>query len=547
MTTAPIDPDDFFGEVDAPANDRSAAVPPHDLDAEAAVLSACLLQSTPSGSDESALEKVRGRLGPEHFFAGRHAWIFRACIALADAGRPHDVVGVLGWLSDHDRLQQVGGNAYLTDVLNATPAVTNVLAHAERVLEKAQARRAIDVAARFSAKVQTSGSVSSAVASAIAELSALSGSDLTRKEAGPSVSSLLEWARTVRSRPEVTRLATGFATLDESCRGGFRFGTLVGVGGAPGAGKTAMVVQWGHRWALAGVPVAMVCSDEGIDDVAMRLALHEGLDPGKLEERDSKEWDALEERLALLPTLHLLDADEGHTLGTAAAHLASAHPGKPGVIIGDSTQTLAGTLGDDDRRARVDRVLQVAKAIARTGALVVLTSELARGAYRSKATAENVEPLAAFKESGGIEYACQTALVLRSLPKGDGVVAVDVPKNRGGLKKGFSIEIDASTRVRECRAPEEASEGEATSRNVAKVERDAIDVLRIVAAHPGIGARELRAKIAGAGLGIGKDRLDAAAARLIDTGRLRNEAEAKGAKVFPHYFAVALTDRKEAS
>ncbi len=366
-----------------------------------------------------------------------------------------------------------------------------------------------------------------------------------RAQEAPRVLSLVERARELRKRGPVVRLATGLSTLDANCRGGLRFGTVVSVGGAPGAGKTATVVQWARDWALQRVPVAIVCSDEGPEDITMRIALHEGLDPTKLEEGDSEEWDELERRLVLLPTLRLLDAEDGHTIETAAAYLQAAHPGTRAVVLGDSAQTLSVAVDADSPRARVDAVLRSAKGIGRRGFLVVLTSELARQAYKSRVAAENIEPLAAFKESGGIEYACQTALVLRSLPKGDGAVAVDVPKNRGGRKEGFTIEIDARTRVRECRTPEEPTEEDRQANELTKVERDAVTVLRVIANHPGIGARDLREHLVGEGSKLGRDALGGAMARLLATGRIRNEPELKGQREYPHYFAVATGGDRE--
>ncbi len=98
-------------------------VPPHDLDAEAAVLSAVML-------DPLAFDKVNEFLRPEHFYSEAHRRIHEACVELSAEGKPVDVVQVATWLRDRERLAQVGGMAYLTEVLNAAPAVANVVAYA---------------------------------------------------------------------------------------------------------------------------------------------------------------------------------------------------------------------------------------------------------------------------------------------------------------------------------------------------------------------------------------------------------------------------------
>ena len=77
-------------------------VPPHDLDAEAAVLSASLLSA-------SALGSATHVLLPEHFYSEAHRRVFEAAVALSEASTPVDMVTVGGWLKDRDRLAQVGG------------------------------------------------------------------------------------------------------------------------------------------------------------------------------------------------------------------------------------------------------------------------------------------------------------------------------------------------------------------------------------------------------------------------------------------------------
>lgn len=67
--------------------------------------------------------------------------------------------------------------------------------------------------------------------------------------------------------------------------------------------------------------------------------------------------------------------------------------------------------------------------------LVIATSELARGAYRNQQSADDTNPLAAFKESGGIEYGFGLALVLRSRKGTNDLVDVAVAKNRFGGEK----------------------------------------------------------------------------------------------------------------
>lgn len=111
-------------------------VPPHDLDAEAAVLSAAIL-------DANALDQVLEILKPEHFYSDSNRRIFEAALTLTLEGTPLDSVTIAAWLRSREWLNQVGGSAYVAQVIDATPSIRNVVAHAKIVYEKWRLRALI--------------------------------------------------------------------------------------------------------------------------------------------------------------------------------------------------------------------------------------------------------------------------------------------------------------------------------------------------------------------------------------------------------------------
>jgi hypothetical protein len=113
-----------------------ARVPPHDLDAEAAVLSAIVI-------DPSTLPSVRAMLHAGDFYADANRRIFEAIQALHGEGTAIDITLVAARLRASGRLDQVGGTPYLMQVLEATPATAHVLDHAKVVRDKARLRAAI--------------------------------------------------------------------------------------------------------------------------------------------------------------------------------------------------------------------------------------------------------------------------------------------------------------------------------------------------------------------------------------------------------------------
>ena len=117
-------------------NTTIGRVPPGDLDAEAAVLSACLL-------DQSALDRVQAILQPKHFYADANRRIYEAIIDLATSGKPIDIVSVASWLREREKLQQVGGSPYLAQISDATPATAHVEHHAQTIVDRWSVRQVI--------------------------------------------------------------------------------------------------------------------------------------------------------------------------------------------------------------------------------------------------------------------------------------------------------------------------------------------------------------------------------------------------------------------
>ena len=110
-------------------------VPPHDLDAEAAVLAAGLL-------DTGALDVVLEVLEGNHFYSEANRLIFEAMETLRRAGGPVDVMVVASLLRDREKMQRVDV-AYLGQIVDCTPAIANVRSHALIVSRKWQRRRLI--------------------------------------------------------------------------------------------------------------------------------------------------------------------------------------------------------------------------------------------------------------------------------------------------------------------------------------------------------------------------------------------------------------------
>jgi hypothetical protein len=112
--------------------------PPHNLEAEEAVLGAILTAG-------HLLVEVTGQVEEADFYRPAHRAIWRAMLRLADRGQPTDPVTVLGELDDSRELADVGGGPFLHTLIEAVPTVANGGHYAGLVAECARRRRVIDL------------------------------------------------------------------------------------------------------------------------------------------------------------------------------------------------------------------------------------------------------------------------------------------------------------------------------------------------------------------------------------------------------------------
>jgi replicative DNA helicase len=116
----------------------AGAHPKCNLEAEAAVLSALILKPN------ACADEVINTLKPTEFFSDANRIIFDAIAAIYRDDKPIDLVTVVSWLREHECLGRVGGPAYVGSVVDATPAIANVLTHAKMVKDAARVRQMVE-------------------------------------------------------------------------------------------------------------------------------------------------------------------------------------------------------------------------------------------------------------------------------------------------------------------------------------------------------------------------------------------------------------------
>ncbi|NUU22896.1 MAG: hypothetical protein HOV68_15500, partial [Streptomycetaceae bacterium] len=122
--------------------------PPHDLDAEKAVLGVCM-------AGPYIVSQIRQVLpDPKLFFRPAHQTIYRAFIDLADADAPTDIVPLKDALTRRGELDRVGGDLYLFDLYQAAVYTGDPLYHARIIARHAQLRTAQEAITRAAQRLQ---------------------------------------------------------------------------------------------------------------------------------------------------------------------------------------------------------------------------------------------------------------------------------------------------------------------------------------------------------------------------------------------------------
>jgi replicative DNA helicase len=318
-------------------------------------------------------------------------------------------------------------------------------------------------------------------------------------------------------------MPTGFDTLDRACRGGPRAGGMVAIGGAPGGGKTSWATQLGLNYARAGYATTIVASDETADGLLIRIGQALGFARELLEAGHPETKERLAQALQAIPTLQLLEIDEvDATLEEIAEQLRARAEARPSVLVVDSIQSMAEREDGDDIRARVNAVVATLKRAYRSGSLVIATSELSKAAYRNKDPRERITDLSSFKESGAIEHAVYTGIVLRSVAGENGLFDGVIPKNRWGSTGGaFRLAMNFVTaQFQEEAAP--VVNGEAPDER-SLLDADMEAVLELLAAAPVDGGTRIIASAMKLKTGMPKGRVEAALDGLKAEKRIVNK------------------------
>ena len=123
-------------------SDAPVKIPPHDLDAEEAVLGSCLI-------DPEAIHKVAVYLKPQDFYRDKNRWAYECCLAAIP--NVTDQITIAHELAKRNQLEAAGGAAYLSHLVSSTPSAVHIEHYAGIVHKLGFMRQLISVANHIAA------------------------------------------------------------------------------------------------------------------------------------------------------------------------------------------------------------------------------------------------------------------------------------------------------------------------------------------------------------------------------------------------------------
>jgi len=262
---------------------------PHSVEAEEAVLGSILI-------NPEALHDVAAFLQPDDFFIVKNSWVWEAILRIQERNEEIDYLTVVEELRQQARLQEIGGPAYITYLINHTPSSIYAEAYG-RIVERASLRRKMLSAASEIARLahEEDADINEIIDRAEQSLFEVTERRLN-KELVPirlAISDYFDRIEYLYQQPDVPRgVPTGFTDLDRLL-GGLQKSDLCIVAGRPGMGKTSWLlsVALNAARAIKG-RIAIFSMEMSNEQIVQRLVSSETgisthvLRQGQLQERD---------------------------------------------------------------------------------------------------------------------------------------------------------------------------------------------------------------------------------------------------------------------
>jgi replicative DNA helicase len=391
------------------ANNRPVArerITPQALEAEQSTLGAMLME-------RDAIARAVEVLREEDFYRELHRKIFNVILALFGKGEPVDLITVVEELRRRNQLDEVGGPAYLTALVESCPSAANVEAYANVVNEKSVLRQLLSATEQISGMVYSeegSEDITQLIDRAEKKLFEIGSRQL--RDGFSHIKTLLMAAydqieQQFQNKGEATGISTGFIDLDD-ITSGLQATDLIIVAARPSMGKTALCVNIAHHISLRErLPVAIFSLEMSKEQLVQRLICSEAqinsrnLRRGMLADSDWMRVTQAVNNLYQAPIF--IDDTPGATTFEmrAKARRLTAEHGQLGLIVVDYLQLAHSPAHAENRTQEISEIARQLKSMARELKVpLIALSQLSRAVEQR----EDKRPiLSDLRESGSIE------------------------------------------------------------------------------------------------------------------------------------------------
>ncbi|MDE3091095.1 MAG: replicative DNA helicase, partial [Chloroflexota bacterium] len=386
---------------------RTTAAPdkmmPNNPDAEQAVLGALLI-------DPDAIIKAAPIVRAEDFYLEKNMWIYEAIMALHERREPVDFLTVVSELERRGKLNDVGGAAYITALINAVPTAVHI-EHYAQIVERMSTLRRLIRASTDIAGIAYDGSdeIDEVIDRAEQAIFAVAERRMSRdmipmRVAVDRFHDHLDYVQ--KHQGEILGVATGFIDLDRLL-GGFQPSDLVIIAGRPGSGKTSFalsVVQYAS--VVRKKRVALFSLEMSAEQLVQRLVSSmavidsQNLRIGKISD---EEWPKLAKATGVLSEAQIFIDDSAAITPIEIRAKARRLQSEFGIdlVVIDYMQLMTVRGRIENRVQEISVISRQLKELARELSVpVVALSQLSRAVESRQ---DHRPQLADLRESGSIE------------------------------------------------------------------------------------------------------------------------------------------------
>ena len=415
-------------------------IPPHDEEAEQAVLGSMLL-------DKNAVVKGIEILKPNDFYRADNATVFEACLNIYNKGEAIDTITISNELTTMGKLDAVGGLEYIAKLPEAVPTTANVEKYIKIVEEKSLLRSLIksanDMIALGYNQNEEVENIMDRAEQTIFELIQRKSQQGYSSIKDVLVESLNEIQELYSKKKRVTGVATGFADMDNMLSG-LHNSDLILIAARPAMGKTAFALNIATNAAVnAGVGVALFSLEMSKQQCTNRiLAVQSMVDSQKLSrgELEEDDWTKIGVAASELSDSAGIYIDD--TPGITAAEIRAKcrkmklEHENLGLIVIDYLQLISGSGRSEGRQQEVSEISRSLKILAKEiNVPVIALSQLSRAPEQRDDHRPMLQDL---RESGSIE---QDADIVMFIYRDDyykpeepptNIAEIIIAKNRSG-------------------------------------------------------------------------------------------------------------------